>query len=134
MIVLDASTVIAFLDAHDAHHERAAALMTEHVTDGFWMHELTVAEVLVGAVREGRGNQLLDDLHAVGIRAHGASPEEPLILAELRARTGLKLPDCCVLAVALHEGATLATFDGHLRRAARDLHVQTLPEAATPAE
>jgi predicted nucleic acid-binding protein len=42
-------------------------------------------------------------------------------LAELRVRTGLKLPDCCVLDVALQHRAAVATFDDRLARVARDL-------------
>ncbi len=41
-----------------------------------------------------------DDLRAAGIDAAPHDPDEPLRLAELRATTGLKLPDCCVLDVA----------------------------------
>ena len=50
--------------------------------------------------------------------------EEPLPeaaalrLADLRAMTGLKMPDCCALLTAEHRGARLATFDNALGRAA----------------
>ena len=126
MIVLDASVVIAFLDPSDRHHQRAAELLEEHSTAGFRMHQLTLAEVLVGAVRTGRGSQLFDDLTSIGVVAHQPSANEPLILAELRATTGLKMPDCCVLAVAQHEALPLATFDDQLARAAQTLGVPTL--------
>lgn len=52
-----------------------------------------------------------DDLFAAGIRVAPRDDDEPLRLAELRVRTGLKLPDCCVLDVALRHRAALATFD-----------------------
>jgi predicted nucleic acid-binding protein len=40
-------------------------------------------------------------------------------LAELRAHTGLKLPDCCVLLTAERHGpAEIATFDARLARVA----------------
>ncbi len=42
-----------------------------------------------------------------------------LRLAELRATTGLKLPGCCVLDVAIRHQARLATFDDALAAAAR---------------
>lgn len=127
MIVLDASVTIAYLDATDPHHHRATELLEAHALGGFWMHQLTIAEVLVGPVRAGRANQLLEDLQSIGIVAHQATPNEPLILAELRATTGLKMPDCCVLAVAQHESVPLATFDEQLTRIARTVAVQTLP-------
>lgn len=123
MIVLDASVVIAFLDPDDRHHPRAADLLEERAADGFRMHQLTLAEVLVGSVRAGRGNQLLNDLTSIGVVT---TSSEPLTLAELRATTGLKMPDCCVLAVAQHWSLPLATFDEQLARVARDLGVPTL--------
>ncbi|MGH9122899.1 MAG: PIN domain-containing protein [Acidimicrobiales bacterium] len=47
-------------------------------------------------------------------------------MAELRASTGLKLPDCCVLDVAIHHQASLATFDTTLASAARHRGVAVL--------
>jgi predicted nucleic acid-binding protein len=126
VIVLDASVVIAFLNGGDAHHERAVGLFTDNAADGFGMHNLTLAEVLVGGVRVGRANQLLSDLRSVGIAALDPVPQEAMILAELRATSGLKMPDCCVLAVALHESAPVATFDEQLARSATALGLHTV--------
>lgn len=127
MIVLDASVVIAFLNAADPHHHRASELLERHASGEFRMHQLTLAEVLVGAARIGRANQLLADLRAIGVHQHQPGSDEPIILAELRATTGLKMPDCCVLAAAQHEAASLATFDEQLARTAATLGVPTLP-------
>ena len=121
MIVLDASVVIALLDPNDRHHLRATDLLAEHAAAGFRMHQLTLAEVLVGGVRVGRANQMLSDLRAMGVESVQPAPDEPLILAELRVATGLKMPDCCVLAVALRKSAPLATFDDQLARGAESL-------------
>lgn len=126
MIVLDASVVIAFLDPSDSSHERAAQLMEQQAASGFLMHQLTLAEVLVGAVRAGRGNQLFEDLAAIGVGVHESAPSEALLLAELRASTGLRMPDCCVLLVARQEGLPLATFDKQLAQVARSLGVGVL--------
>lgn len=126
MIVLDASVVIAFLNPSDLHHARAAQLLEEHSAAGFRMHQITLAEVLVGAARTGRGAQLFDDLTSLGVVAHEPGTSAPLILAELRATTGLRMPDCCVLAVAQQEALPLATFDDRLASVAKDLGVQTL--------
>ena len=52
-----------------------------------------------------------DDLRAAGIAIAPHDDGEPLRLAELRAGSGLKLPDCCVLDVAIRHQASLATFD-----------------------
>jgi predicted nucleic acid-binding protein len=70
MIVLDASVVIAFLNPTDLHHSRATQLIEEHSTGDFRMHQITLAEVLVDAVRTGRGVQLFDDLMSLGVVTH----------------------------------------------------------------
>lgn len=126
MIVLDADIIIAFVNPSDRHHQHAAELLEEHASHGFQMHQLTLAEVLVGAVRTGRGSQLLNDLRSLGIVAHEPGASEPLILAELRVTTGLRVPDCCVLAVAQLENVPLATFDQQLGRAAQKLRIPTV--------
>ena len=129
MIVLEASVVIAFLDASDTHHEAAVAFFADNSASGYELHQLTLAEILVGGVRAGRANQLLADLRAIGIAPAESPHDEPLILAELRTVTGLKMPDCCVLAVALRESAALATFDEQLARVAVSLGLRVLPGA-----
>ena len=68
-----------------------------------------------------------DDLRAAGIAVAAHDDDEPLRLAELRATSGLKLPDCCVLDVALHHQASLATFDDALAAAARQRGVRVEP-------
>jgi len=62
---------------------------------------------------------MLDDLRAAAIVVAPHDDGEPLRVAELRANSGLKLPDCCVLDVAIHHRARLATFDDALAAAAR---------------
>lgn len=83
------------------------------------VHAMTLAEVLVGGVRIGQGASMRDDLHAAGIVLAPHDGDESLRLAELRVSTGLTLPDCCVLDVAIHYRAMLATFDDTLEDAAR---------------
>lgn len=68
-----------------------------------------------------------DDLRAAGVEVAGYDSDEPLRLAELRATTGLKLPDCCVLDVALHHHAAMGTFDETLASAARQRGVVVIP-------
>lgn len=127
MIVLDASVVIAYLNTADPHHPKAVELLAENVAGGFGIHPLTLAEVLVGGVRVGRANQLLADLQSIGVSALDLQTNEALILAELRATSGLKMPDCCVLATALRDASPLATFDEQLARVAQKLGLPTLP-------
>jgi predicted nucleic acid-binding protein len=44
-------------------------------------------------------------------------------LATLRARTNLRLPDCCVLLAAQREQARLLTFDSRLRKYTKQVGV-----------
>jgi predicted nucleic acid-binding protein len=131
LIVLDASVLIAHLRSTDAHHPIARAMLLEHAEEGFAVHRLTLAEVLVGAARKGRERELLEQLVTAGIEVTHPAPDEALELARLRAASGLKLPDCCVLSSALAERHGLATFDRALAAAARERGIRVLP--ATPA-
>lgn len=119
MIAVDASVLIAHLSPLDAHHAVATAILLDAVPGSMLVHSLTLAEVLVGGVRVGRGAAMRDDIRAAGVEVAARDGDEPLRLAELRATTGLKLPDCCVLDVALHHHAPLVTFDEALSSAAR---------------
>lgn len=118
MIVLDASVLIAHLDPADAHHQAATETLLARSNGPLLVHTLTLAEVLVGGVRVGRGAAMHHDLMAAGIAAAEHDDGEALRLAELRATSRLKLPDCCVLDVALRHNAALASFDDALAAAA----------------
>ena len=64
-------------------------------------------------------------LDALGIMQLPVTPDEPSRIARIRATTSLRMPDACVLAAALHHRASLATFDAHLARVAKDNGVTT---------
>jgi predicted nucleic acid-binding protein len=119
VIAMDASVLIAHLNPSDPHHGAATAILLSGTPGQMLVHTITLAEVLVGGVRIGHGASMLDDLHAAGIVVAPHDDGEPLRLAELRANSGLKLPDCCVLDVAIHYQASVATFDDALAAAAR---------------
>ena len=119
MIVLDASTLIGFLDEQDALHERAERAFLAHAADAFCASVVTLADVLVGPARQGRVSlvqQALADLMIVPIELRTG---DEATLAELRARTTLKLPDCCVLASARTMHADILSFDERLLSAAK---------------
>lgn len=127
MIVLDASVLIAHLNPNDARHAAATDLLLDPAPDGMLVHPLTLAEVLVGGVRIGRGAAMRDHLTAAGVEVAPGDPDESLRLAELRASSGLRMPDCCVLDVALRHHASLATFDHALADVARRRGVHVMP-------
>ena len=119
MIVLDASVLIAHLDDRDALHERAEDALTNVATYPLAASPLTVAEVLVGPARAGRADEAVGVLRALGIAEVPLPEDASTRLAELRARTGLKLPDCCVLLAAETAPAdAVLTFDERLLAAA----------------
>jgi predicted nucleic acid-binding protein len=116
VIVLDASVLIGFLDEDDPHHGASFEVLMS--TDDYRMHTITIAEVLVQGATAGSLASLEHRLREIGIVEHPRLPTEASDLARLRSVTGLKLPDCCVLLVAVATGASLATFDAGLARAA----------------
>lgn len=124
MITLDASAAIAVLSRVDPHHERAAVLLATGAPVA--MHTVTLAEVLVGGVRIGRGPEMRARLDDLGVVELTRVEEEALALARLRVETRLKLPDCCAVLAAEHAGAVLATFDARLAEVARSRGIEVL--------
>ena len=137
MIVLDASVLIAHLWPSDRHHEEASSFLRRVADDRMLTHPLTMAELLIGGVRIGRGAEMRRDLADIGVVLADRDADEPLRLAEIRVSTRLQLPDCCVLDVAMvslakapaTESVTLATFDRALAGAAIDRGVLVAPES-----
>ncbi len=127
MIVLDANVLIAYLDAEDAHHVRAEALLVAHVDEALAASPVTLAEVLVGPARTGRMGAASTAIEELGVRELALPSGAATVLASLRARTGLKLPDCCVLLAGQQGQAAVATFDQRLALAARELGRPVLP-------
>jgi predicted nucleic acid-binding protein len=81
---------------------------------------VTLAEVMVRPIREGRDAGVTDALAILGVVEVPLSAGSAAALARLRVDTGLKLSDCCVLLAAVDRGPDLASFDDRLRRAATD--------------
>jgi len=111
MIVVDASVLIAFLDHNDKHHADAIEQIAQ--VQRFVVHPLTLAEVLVHPVREAVEDDVLARLSAIGMTV-SPLPIDPVDLARIRVRSGLKMPDCVVLACAAAHGSEIATFDEQL--------------------
>jgi predicted nucleic acid-binding protein len=127
VIVVDASVVIAWFGDTDPHHASAESFLLEHPQSDLVIHPVTFAEILVGPARLGRAEDVRTALSRVGVRTDLPDADQPLRLAELRAETGLKLPDCCVLDIALFHRSPVATFDGRLAAASTAKGLQVLP-------
>ena len=118
MIILDAGVLIAFLEGGDVHHDAAMALLAREIDDDFAVSVITLAEVLLAPMRTNRVDDVFTALRDLEV-AETALPEAAAVrLAELRAATGLKMPDCCARLAAEQRRARLATFDDALARAA----------------
>ncbi|MDR0365504.1 MAG: type II toxin-antitoxin system VapC family toxin [Bifidobacteriaceae bacterium] len=124
-LVLDASVLIAATEIGDANHTRAQAIMAGAGSDAMVVHPLTLAEVLVGAVRAGAGAAFQQSVATAGVTCLSGDVIGPLEIATVRAESGLKIPDAVVLATAEALGGSLATLDGALadRAAARGVEV-----------
>jgi predicted nucleic acid-binding protein len=128
VIVLDASVLIAYLDSDDSHHAAAETLLMEAVDEDIAANPLTLAEVLVAPARQGNLDLAQTALRALEVSELPFPPDTSVRLAQLRASTGLKMPDCCVLLAAEQATATIASFDDRLRQAATDRNLFILPD------
>jgi predicted nucleic acid-binding protein len=119
VIVVDASVLIAHLDERDALHAQAVDQLLAVAEQPLACSSITLAEVLVGPARAGRLDEARAALTTLGVREVSLGPDASARLAALRAETGLKLPDCCVLLAAEEVRTTgVLTFDDHLAREA----------------
>ena len=121
MIILDTNILIGHFDAKDAHHTAATALLDRHADHPFGANVLTVGETLVRYARHGHSERALSALRKLGLTILDMPASAALTIAALRAETGLRMPDCCVLYAAQECGADIATFDERLAHSARDL-------------
>jgi predicted nucleic acid-binding protein len=126
VIVLDASVLIAHLDDTNGHHRRSVRALLAVADRPLGASTVTLAEVLVGPARADRLADAVSALAAIGVGELPLGPDAATRLVELRARTALKLPDCCVLLAALDVAADgVRTFDEPLAAAARRLGFPT---------
>ena len=126
MIVLDASVLIAYLDRDDEHHVDAERLLVREVDEDFGVNSLTLAEVFVAPARDGRLDRATTALRDLEVDELPFPVDTALTLAQLRAETGLKMPDCCVLLAAEPLRARVGTCDNRLRKAATERNLETV--------
>jgi predicted nucleic acid-binding protein len=126
VIILDASVLIAYLDSDDAQHTLAEELLAREIDDDFAVNPLTLAEVLVIPARDDRLEQVQAALRDLDVQELPFPANSAVKLALLRADTGLKMPDCCVLLAAQAAVARVASFDDRLTRAAAARNLATV--------
>ena len=117
MIVVDASVLISHLDERDALHARAGRALLEAADQRLGCSPITLAEVLVGPARHDRLAAARAAVAELDVEAIPLGEDAPVRLAALRAGSGLKMPDCCVLLAAQDSRAeAVLTFDDALAR------------------
>jgi hypothetical protein len=87
---------------------------------------LTLAEVLVAPVRDGRPDQVLAALHALEVTQLAFSADTAVRLAQLRVTTSLKLPNCCVVLTDEDAGASITSFEELLAQCAEMCNLTVL--------
>lgn len=134
-LALDAGALIGLLDPRDPHHRAVAAVFEGE--SRFLVHPINIAEALVNPDGEDRALDAYEDLVRLGVRPAVLGSNEALILAQVRRKHRLRMPDACALAVAIHEDIPLVTFDKRLAAAARRvglfLHVDPDAYPADPS-
>lgn len=120
MIVVDANVLIAHLDRDDALNAAANRQMRATAWQPFGASSLTLAEVLVMPMRTGRLRTARAALRALELTELPLPQDATERLAAIRAETGLRLPDCCVLLAAEAVNGGVLTFDERLARAAAE--------------
>ncbi len=118
MIALDASALIAYLDSGDVHHAAARDAVLRGGPDALCASVVSLAEALVGPVRTGCAEAVRAAVRALRVLPVALEAGDEVALAELRAQTGLRMPDVCVLRAARVMRAEVLTFDLRLREAA----------------
>jgi predicted nucleic acid-binding protein len=128
VIVLDAGALIAFLHpSHELHGRAVTSLIELGPGPALGISPLTHAEVLVGPARAGTLDAAEQAIAALGVSDIELPIDAGRRLGTLRARTRLKLPDCCVIMAAEIAAGTILTFDDRLAAAARRLGVGIEP-------
>ncbi|WP_342314669.1 type II toxin-antitoxin system VapC family toxin (plasmid) [Mycobacterium avium subsp. hominissuis] len=119
-VVVDTSVLIAFFNSKDAHHQSAKDVLAQVADEALVASSMTWAEVLAGPARSGEESvqTALSALAQLEIYEEAFPRDVAVRLAWLRAETGLKMPDCCVLLAAeTAQADSVATFDGQLASA-----------------
>jgi predicted nucleic acid-binding protein len=118
--VLDADILIGALDGSDAHHAKARSLLTAwHGRDELLISVVNLSEVLVApAVDKQRLRRARTAIAALGVQIHQPGESIGVDAARLRQTYPISLPDAYCLATARQTGASLASFDGKVVRAA----------------
>lgn len=124
-VVLDASVVIGWLDADDAHHTAAEGALSALAEQDLRLPASAYSEVLVRPAAAGAADDVRDALAAFGVGVDPVDQTAAEAAAGLRARHAtLRLPDALVLGHAESIGADIVlTTDARWKRFSRRVRV-----------
>jgi predicted nucleic acid-binding protein len=123
-VTLDASVLIALTSRIDPHHDQAVALVrSSFLRRELLVHPITMAEAAVRPTARGIVESVRGTWRLLGVSLADTDDEQVWRLATLRHKTGLGMPDCCVVDTAQRTSSPLATFDRRLAREAGVLGV-----------
>jgi len=132
VVVFDSDVLIGFLNASDAHHADAVALVRGSLVPGTrrMISAINYSEILIGPIKSGTAAREHVDgmLSRFSIEIIAVDAAFARRAATVRARTNLKLPDAFALATAIHaehsghDDVRLASFDQAVLRAHTELH------------
>lgn len=124
-VVVDANIIIRYLDASHENHKSGVKAIEALVDRKIVIHPLTLAEVLVGAIRAGDEAGALADIREVIGASVYQEQSPPVVWARrlantrLNAKPQLRTPDAVVLDTAIQIDGLVATFDQKLSEAAQ---------------
>jgi predicted nucleic acid-binding protein len=121
-LLIDADVLIGALDGHDAHHARARALFSgwHQDQDEVAISVVNLTEVLIApSVDAAKFATARRAIATLGVVVHQPNEAIAVDAARLRQRHPVSLPDGYCLATAKHTGATLASFDQKILKAAK---------------
>jgi predicted nucleic acid-binding protein len=130
-LVLDADVLIGALDGADPHHAQARALFIgwQAQDAARLISVVNLSEVLVAPAAESRRLRAAREaIAALGVAVHQPGESIGVEAARLRCRHPISLPDAYCLATAKHAGASVASFDRKVIRAAE---AERIAHAAT---
>lgn len=118
-IILDANFIIALYNEKDVHHSWARNVIQDTLDEELLIPALSFAETLVRPARAGNSDLIADALGELGVTVVPLLRDSAVHLAQVRADSGLRMPDAVVLQAALERDCALATSDDVLAKAAQ---------------
>jgi predicted nucleic acid-binding protein len=125
LVVFDSDVLIGCFNRDDAHHEAAVAIMEDlrGTQTKRCLCAVNYAEIMVGPMRSGTGDQVRAMLDGFGIEIQLVDTALAERAASVRVQTRLKLADAFVLATAAHaqhrggEDVRVVSFDERVLKA-----------------